>query len=85
MTDITWPGRQCLYVFLVQMPTLNTLLDNVPGKEFSLSSLTMEIESGVDTGLPTSGLQAGAISKQWQETTNTTVTAGKETLNLGLA
>jgi hypothetical protein len=68
----------------MQVLTLYALLDNVPGKEFSLSSLTMEIEGWIDTGLPTSSLQAGAISKQWQETTDTTVTAGKETLNLGL-
>jgi hypothetical protein len=67
------------------MPTLNTLLNYIPGEELSLSSLTMEIEGGIDTGLPTSGLQAGAISKQWQEATDTTITAGKETLNLGLA
>ena len=65
MANISRLSSQRLLVFLMQVATLNTRLDDIPGKEFIGSALTMEVEGRIEANLPTSRLQTATLGKEW--------------------
>src|SRR5210317_1974671 len=84
-TNIPRLRRQRLLVFLTQMAALYPLLNNVPGEKLISTTLTMQEESRVDTCLSTGRLEIGTFCEQCQGLADTSVTAGKKALDLGVA
>ena len=78
------PGGQCLFVFLAQVTTADTLFNDIPGEEFIFSSFTVEIKGRIKSDTAAGGLQAAAFGKQRQDPGDPTVTPGQEALNLGV-
>ena len=85
MADVTRTSLQGLPVFIVEVATLHTLANDLPGEELIRVALAVQVEGRVEIDLFAGRLEAFALGKRCQGPADSTITTGEEPLKLCMA